>query len=481
MSKSAHALGGMSRIRAVLPAGLLAIISPVVVSTVVVSTVVVSSPPPASAVTAADLVTVVAGTGASGIGGDGIATSSALSGPTAIAVAVNGNLYIADSSNHRIQRVDTVGNVTTVAGTGVAGSGGSELNRPSGLALDNAGFLYISDTGNNRIQRVDAAGNVATVAGAGTAIAPSLSSPLGLAIDGHGGLYIADSNNGRIVAIDTQGQVSLIGDGSLHHPSDVDFDVAGTLYVSDDDPGSGHRILRLGPDGTLVGVGEPYDGSMGAAGSIVVDRSNIVYTSSNLANSIFRRTTAGGNETRLLGTGSPGIGAGINGPASTFGALMFPAGLASDGLGSLLVADTGNHRILKIAGTNSLSPRPLLTGDYAYLSGIDASIARLYRATFSRQPEADGFDYWTDQYSQGKSLDDMAAFFVVSPEFNALYGDANNTEFIDLMYANVIGRPAEQSGFDYWLNRLESGELSRRRMLLLFSDGLEFRLLTQSD
>src|SRR5690242_16702020 len=120
-------------------------------------------------------ITIVAGTGVNGFAGDGgPATAGNLSNPMAVAVDNSGNLFIADFSNQRIRKVDTSGVINTVAGTGLsgfAGDGGpataARLNDPRGLTVDNSGNLYIADSSNNRIRKVDTTGIISTVAGTG--------------------------------------------------------------------------------------------------------------------------------------------------------------------------------------------------------------------------------------------------------------------------------------------------------------------------
>src|SRR5262249_29052303 len=160
------------------------------------------------------VITTVAGTGDSGFGGDGgPATGAALAQPYAVAADAAGNLFIADWGNHRVRRVDAAtGVITTVAGSGVEGYGGDGgpatsafLASPNGVAVDGAGNVLIADTNNQRIRRVDAVtGIITTVAGTGvvgsggdggTATAATLGGPTGVAVDAAGNLFIADTGN----------------------------------------------------------------------------------------------------------------------------------------------------------------------------------------------------------------------------------------------------------------------------------------------
>ena len=225
---------------------------------------------------AAGVVTTVAGTGEWGFSGDGgPAVEAQLYFPAGMAVDEAGNVYIADG-NHRIRKVDaSTGIISTVAGTGTAGFSGdggpaveARLDEPHGVALDSAGNLYIADTNNNRIRKVDAAGVITTVAGpaghgyfngdGGPAVEARLRSPEGVAVDGAGNIYIADTDDRRIRRVDAvtgiittiAGGGSTLGDGGratearLYNPHDVALDAAGNIYIADT---NNHRVRRLTP------------------------------------------------------------------------------------------------------------------------------------------------------------------------------------------------------------------------------------------
>ncbi len=215
----------------------------------------------------AGVITTVAGTGSSGDSGDGGAAAAAqLNFPAAAEPDGAGNLYIVDRNNHRIRRVDTSGVITTVAGTGSSGYNASQdggaatsaqLNTPTGAALDGAGNLYIADTNNHRIRKVDTAGVITTVAGTGTAgdsgdggpaTSAQLNRPFGVNVDNSGNLYIAGNFNHRIRKVDTAGVITTVagtgssgfsGDGAaatlalLGNPTDLALDSLGNLYIAD--------------------------------------------------------------------------------------------------------------------------------------------------------------------------------------------------------------------------------------------------------
>ena len=160
-------------------------------------------------VDAAGTITTIGGNGSLEFSGDGgPAIDASLGWLGGIAVDGFDNLYVADESNHRIRKVDAAGTITTVAGNGhegFSGDGGpaadTSLASPRGVAVDTSGNLYIADTWNHRIRKVDAAGTITTVAGGGgrghggdCGPAPSaeIMMPLGVGVDRSGGIYFAD-------------------------------------------------------------------------------------------------------------------------------------------------------------------------------------------------------------------------------------------------------------------------------------------------
>lgn len=198
---------------------------------------------------AQDTITTVAGNGVAGFSGDGGAgTGASIDDPSGLATDTAGNLYIADTDNHRIRKVSPGGVITTVAGNGVeafAGDGGpattASLAYPSGVTVDSTGNLYIGDTGNNRIRKVSASGMISTIAGngiaafsgdGGFATSASLDDPRGVAMDAAGSLYIADNRNHRIRKVSPGGVISTVAAGLLF-PNGVTLDAAGNLYIAD--------------------------------------------------------------------------------------------------------------------------------------------------------------------------------------------------------------------------------------------------------
>ena len=334
------------------------------------------------------VITTVAGTGEPGFTLErGSATATQLSSPSGVAVDRSGNLYIADTGNHLVRRVDPSGIITTIVGTSESGYSGddglgiqAQLDSPSGVAVDHAGNLYIADTGNHGIRRVDSTGVITTVAGTGEqdfvkdngpAVDAWLDSPSGVAVDHVGNLYIADTGNHRIRRVDASGTISTVagtgegiylygGEGGpaveadLLHPGGVAVDSAGNLYIADT---GNHGIRRVDPSGTITtiaGTGEGgYSGDGGLAvkakiwrpSDVAVDELGNLYIADTWNHRI-RRVDNSGTISTVAGTGEAGFTV-ESGPA-TAAQLDSPSGVAVGGDGNLYIADHDNHRISQV-------------------------------------------------------------------------------------------------------------------------------------
>ncbi len=206
------------------------------------------------------------GTGIAQFGGDqGPASNANLSNPVGIARDNEGNLYIADEFNQRIRKVDTNGIITTIAGSGspdqggFQGDGGSaidaRLNRPSAIAVDAQNNLYIADSENHRIRKVDTNGIITTIAGTGIdgfsgdggpATLAELNSPRGIVVDNQGNLFIADTDNHLIRLLNlASGLIQTVAGTGF---GQLDLEEGGALAVSLNNP----HGLSIGPTGTIL-------------------------------------------------------------------------------------------------------------------------------------------------------------------------------------------------------------------------------------
>lgn len=337
------------------------------------------------------IITTIAGNGIASYSGDGsLATSASLNFPSSIDVDVSGNLFIADRLNHRIRKVNAnTGIISTIAGNGIAGFGGdgsvassASLDNPSDLAIDSSGNLYIADTYNFRIRKVNASSsNITTVAGNGTqghggdgsaATSASIYEPFSLAIDKLSNLYISDRFYCRIRKVNLiTGIISTVagsgfagygGDGgpaiaaSLNAPSGVTVDSLGNLYIAD---AGNNRIRKVnassGIISTIVGNGiKGFGGDDSAATngtlsypiSIALDRFGNFYIADNGNKRIRKVNVNTGIISTIAGNGIAGFGG--DGSAANSASLNNPCDLAIDSSGNLYIADRDNHRIRKV-------------------------------------------------------------------------------------------------------------------------------------
>ncbi len=351
------------------------------------------------------IITTVAGNGSSSYSGDSITATSASIGTIACVIIDKlGNYYFSDRLNSRIRKVDICsGIIYTVAGNhiqGYSGDGGqatsAQLNNPIGIALDDSGNLYISDFYNNRIRKVDSLGIITTIAGTGTAgfsgdggnaLSAMLNGPQWVALDHIGNLYINDMTNYRIRKINPTGIITTVagngtngfsGDGGNADSAELSagcyglaVDISNNLYVADE---LNYRVRKLnvatGIISTVAGTGPgAYSGDgMPATASKVTPFALCFDSQGNLYigdfNERIRKVDTSGIITTVVGIGVSGF-SGDGGPADS-AKIRKPEGLAFDAHGNLYFADCQNYRVRKVK--YSVSDAPIIS-----LSGISAA------------------------------------------------------------------------------------------------------------
>jgi len=371
-------------------------------------------------VTLGGAITTVAGNGQRwGYSGDGGPATTASFDPAGVAVEPAGNIYIADAGNSRIRKVTPTGTITTVAGNGqpgYSGDGGpaaaASLGHAEGVAVDAFGNLYMADTNNHRVRKVTPGGTITTVAGngwrgysgdGGPATAASLDYPRGVGVDAVGNVYIAEANNECIRKVNPSGTITTVagnglwgysGDGgpataaSFRGPSGVAADATGNLYIADENNG---RVRKVSPSGTIAtvagsgaykfsGDGGPAIGASlylssnyVGAGDVAVDAADNVYVA-DFWNDRIRKVTPGGGITTVAGNGQPGYS--DDGGPATAAWLYGPASVAADLTGSLYIAEA--TRVRKVIPSGSITTVAGQLGQWGYSGdGGPATVASL--------------------------------------------------------------------------------------------------------
>jgi trimeric autotransporter adhesin len=200
-------------------------------------------------VSGASIWTIAGGDGLPLFDGDGgPAVDATLAGSWGIAVDRAGNVFVADTGNSVVRRIDTNGIITTVAGNGTSGSLGdglravdAELNGPIGVAVDGSGNVYIADTDSDRVRRVTPDGTILPLAGTGapgplgdggSALRATLRQPAGLAVDQAGDVLIADAFDGRVRRVAPDGTITTIAGGGVPESSAMEVRLLRPRWIS---------------------------------------------------------------------------------------------------------------------------------------------------------------------------------------------------------------------------------------------------------
>lgn len=387
-------------------------------------------------------ITTVAGNGESDFSGDGgLATMASLSDPLAVAIDNIGNIFIADSENHRIRKVDVkTGIITTVAGRGddsFDGDGGNALqaalSRPNALVLDGVGNLFIADGDNNRVRMVDSVtGIITTVAGTGAldfsgegvaATRGRLFFPDGILLDSSENLIISDSAAGRIRQFNTNSQLISTIAGSLTAknfgddgpaieafislPTDLTFDNAGNLLFADTNAGdirliesgtgtirhiAGNRDFGFSGDG-----GDALNATFAAPTGVAVDKAGNIFIADTLNNRVRRIDAQTNIITTVVGTGEEGFDG--DGEDAADALLSEPTSLAFDSEGNLYIGDYENFRLRRVDAQTNIITTVAGTGDPDFSGdggpATEAAITGISDIIFDRQ----GNIYIADQFN----------------------------------------------------------------------------------
>jgi sugar lactone lactonase YvrE len=325
-----------------------------------------------------------------GSGQDGaLAIKAELKTPFGVAFDASGNFFIAEFAGQRVRQVDRKGIISTLAGTGekgYAGDGGparnSQFNSIHGLTMTLAGDLYIADTWNNRIRKIETkTGRITTVAGTGEKGfsgdgGPAAQARFGgiysVALDAAGErLYLADLDNRRIRMMDLKSQIvtTVAGNGKRGVPQDgtaavnaplvdpraVAVDTRGNLYILER---SGHALRVVDPQGsirTVAGTGKAGasgDGSdarqatLNGPKHLCIDKNGDVIIADTGNHLIRRYAVSTGKIHRVAGMGKKGRGT-LEAPPKRV-ALDEPHGVSIDPSGILYISDSNNNRVLRL-------------------------------------------------------------------------------------------------------------------------------------
>ncbi len=350
-------------------------------------------------------VSTIAGNGKAGYsGGGGQATAAEIHDPAQLCADAAGGLYFADSANDRVRRIDPSGTITTVAGTGKEGFSGNNgpaalasLNHPLGVAVDSQGGIYIADSANHCVRKVDQAGIVRAYAGTGEAgysgdggpaTEARLDYPTGLAVDAEDNLYIADyyrhcirkvTPSGIITTVAGTGEAGYSGDGGpataamLNYPSGVAAGPSGSLIIADR---YNQRVRLVDGQGNIYtvagGAGVPAEYGLSYPFSVCFDKSGNIYIGDN---NDFRVKMVEGPDYGLPASliTSPENGAEISGAFTVTGIASGPAGVSS-----VEVSTDGGQSWEAASGTDSWSYAwtPKASGVHTIISRATGSDGR---------------------------------------------------------------------------------------------------------
>ncbi|WP_432524478.1 cell wall-binding repeat-containing protein [Kineococcus sp. SYSU DK006] len=352
-----------------------------------------------------------AGGGATPVAHGVDASAAQLAGPRAVAVDKSGNVYVADTGNSVVEKIDTAGKVTIVAGS-IAVDGtplpgipaDKKLRTPTGVAVDAAGNVYIADPGNDVVVKVAVpatapadggleGGALTVVAGKvgveapplnGPATASALDDPTGVAVDAAGNVYIADTGNNKVEVVKGAELSIVAGAGHvgapapgpalsspLSGPTGVAVDGSGNVYIADT---GNHVVEKVDATGKLSVLGT-IGSAAGTPTGIAVDRFGTVFVAD----------PAGGTVQQFTGSTPAALPLTDGATPAAPVTLTDPRGIAVDVLGKVYVAETSAHRVRAL--TNTAAPAaPRVTSQAPTLGAVKSAFSHTFTATGTPAP-----------------------------------------------------------------------------------------------
>ena len=440
-----------------------------------------------------------------------------------------GQLFFVDPNFHRVYRFDpAAGLLYLVAGVGTPGFSGdagpatqAQLYSPSGLALDPSGNVFVADTGNNRIRRVDAAtGVITTIAGGGAnaadgaALQTYIGAPGGIARDSHGTLFFTERGSGRVRALLLGGAtvVGVAGGGGdprdgvaptravLVNPSSVVLAQSGELYFAES--GSHRAIRKIVLEGLLVSPGViafpsrlpqttslPMDVFISNVGSSTQTITSITAPANYSMTHDCGASLAPGSFCKATLTFTPTSATSFDGTLAILGSTPASAPITGRGEISLVtfyyesilrrVADPngkafwdGERTRMQGLGANvnetwfAMSSFFFASAEYASFNRDNTGfVTDLYKTFFNRAPDGPGMQFWQEQMGNGMPRENVLTSFQLSAEFKAFtegyFGNTAARAEVDMVmdfYRGLLGRLPDQSGFTSWVNNLRSAQ-----------------------